>query len=89
MKLNIDTTRLPCYTLRYTLRFIFANKKLELLYTSGTGAAKYPPEVVDAFFDKMAVIRAARDENDLRASKASTSRSCWASVASAASARSA
>ena len=51
------------------MRFIFANKKLELLYASGTGAAKYPPEVVDAFFDKMAVIRAAHDENDLRALK--------------------
>jgi plasmid maintenance system killer protein len=51
------------------LRFIFANKKLGPLYTSGASAAKYPPEVVDAFFDKMAVIRAARDENDLRALK--------------------
>jgi len=51
------------------LRFIFASKKLELLYTAGTGAAKYPPEVVDAFFDKMAVIRAARDENAVSANK--------------------
>ena len=89
MKLNIDTARLPCYTLRYTLRFIFANKKLELLYTSGTGAAKYPPEVVDAFFDKLAVIRAPAMKTTCARSKASTSRSCWASAASAASARSA
>jgi len=51
------------------VRFFFANKKLELLYTAGMGAAKYPPEVVDAFFDKMVVIRAARDENDLCAQK--------------------
>ncbi len=51
------------------MRFIFASKKLQQLYTSGTGAARYPPEVVDAFFDKMAVIRAACDENDLRAFK--------------------
>ncbi len=51
------------------MRFIFAHKKLQQLYTDGRGATKYPPEVVDAFFDKMAVIRAARDENDLRALK--------------------
>jgi len=51
------------------LRFIFASKKLEQLYTDRIGATRYPPGVVDAFFDKMAVIRAARDENDLRALK--------------------
>ncbi len=51
------------------MRFIFASKKLQQLYVAGTGAARYPPEVVDAFFDKMAVIRAARDENDLRVLK--------------------
>lgn len=51
------------------MRFVFANKKLEQLYTTGSGGSKYPPEVIDAFFDKMAVIRAARDENDLRAIK--------------------
>jgi proteic killer suppression protein len=51
------------------LRFIFANKRLLQLYTAGTGAERYPPEVVDAFFDKMIVIRAARDENALRALK--------------------
>ncbi len=51
------------------MRFIFANKKLEQLYTAGAGAGKYPPEVLDAFFDKMAIIRAARNENDLRAIK--------------------
>jgi len=51
------------------LRFIFANKKLEQLYTAEAGANKYPPEVVDAFFKKMALIRTAKDENDLRAFK--------------------
>ena len=51
------------------MRFIFASKKLELLYTAETGANKYPPEVVEAFFKKMALIRAANDENSLRAFK--------------------
>lgn len=51
------------------MRFIFASKKLQALYTDETGAARYPTEVVDAFFDKMAVIQAANDENDLRALK--------------------
>ena len=89
MKNDLDKTHLPCYTLRYAVRFFFASKKLELLYTAGTGAAKYPSEVVDAFFDKMAVIRAAAMKTTCARSKASTSRSCWASVASVASARSA
>jgi toxin HigB-1 len=51
------------------LRFLFASKKLQALYTDETGASRYPPEVVDAFFDKMAVIKAASDEGDLRALK--------------------
>jgi len=38
------------------LRFIFANKKLELLYTDRVGATRYPPGVVDAFFETMFVI---------------------------------
>jgi hypothetical protein len=41
---------------RYSLRFIFASKKLQALYTDESGAARYPPEVVDSFFDKMAMI---------------------------------
>ena len=51
------------------MRFIFASKKLQALYTDMAGAAKYPPAVVEAFFDKMAVIQAAAHENDLRAMK--------------------
>lgn len=51
------------------MRFIFANKRLEALYTDESGAARYPTEVVAAFFDKMAVIHAASDESDLRALK--------------------
>ena len=51
------------------MRFIFASKKLQALYTDESGAARYPLEVVDSFFDKMAVIQAANDESDLRAFK--------------------
>ena len=51
------------------MRFIFASKKLQALYTDESGAARYPPEVVDSFFDKMAMIQAANDESDLRAFK--------------------
>jgi proteic killer suppression protein len=51
------------------VRFRFKSKKLEALYTSEKGARKYAPEVVDAFFEVMAVIRAMKDERDLRALK--------------------
>lgn len=47
------------------VRFRFANRKLEQLYTAEAGAAKYPPHVLDAFFEVMEVIRAAPDERDL------------------------
>lgn len=69
VKFNVDKNLLPRYTPRCALCFIFASKKLQQFYSAGTGAARYPPEVVDAFFNKMAVIRAARDESDLRALK--------------------
>ncbi|HSN53771.1 MAG TPA: type II toxin-antitoxin system RelE/ParE family toxin [Candidatus Sulfomarinibacteraceae bacterium] len=49
--------------------FEFANRKLERLYTEEHGAKRYPPAVVDAFFEVMAVIAGARDERDLRALK--------------------
>lgn len=51
------------------MRFIFRSKKLQRLYTDEAGAERYPSEVVDAFFDKMAIIAAAKHENDLRALK--------------------
>ncbi len=51
------------------MRFTFASKKLQALYTDELGAERYPPEVVEAFFDKMAVVVAASHENDLRAMK--------------------
>jgi proteic killer suppression protein len=43
------------------LRFSFKKKKLKDLYHAEKGAHKYPPEVVDAFFEVMTVIRAAVD----------------------------
>ena len=51
------------------LRFRFRSKKLETLYTAERGAKAYPAQVVDAFFEAMAVIVAASDERDLRAMK--------------------
>lgn len=51
------------------MRFQFKTKKLEALYTEERGTRKYPLEVVDAFFDVMAIISAARDERDLYALK--------------------
>lgn len=41
------------------------NEKIETLYTEERGARRYSPEVVDAFFDVMAIIYAAKDERDL------------------------
>lgn len=51
------------------MRFFFANKKLERLYTEEKGAHKYPPTVIDAFFEVMSVIESALDERDLYALK--------------------
>lgn len=39
------------------------------MYYSDKGSKAYPPEVVDAFFEVMAVIESAANENDLRAFK--------------------
>ena len=51
------------------MRFSFRTKKLRELYTEERGAHKYPSGVVDAFFEVMAVIDAACEENDLRSWK--------------------
>jgi toxin HigB-1 len=51
------------------LRFAFNSTKLTRLYTEEKGAHKYPPGVVDAFFEVMSVIRHAKDERDLYAIK--------------------
>jgi toxin HigB-1 len=51
------------------LRCIFRKKRIELLYTEEKGANKYSAQVVDAFFEVMGVIQAAKDERDLYALK--------------------
>lgn len=53
----------------HPLRFYFADRKLEQLYTDEKDAHKYPEGVVDAFFDVVAQIAAAQDERDLYAMK--------------------
>ncbi len=50
------------------LRFYFKDKKIEALYTEEKNAHKYP-NVVDDFFEVMAIIDAATDERDLYAQK--------------------
>ncbi|MCL4514302.1 MAG: type II toxin-antitoxin system RelE/ParE family toxin [Firmicutes bacterium] len=51
------------------MRFRFVSKKIEALYTEEKGASKYPADVVEAFFEAMAVIKAAFSEGDLYALK--------------------
>jgi proteic killer suppression protein len=51
------------------LRFRFKTRKLEALYTEEKGARRFPPGVVDAFFEAMAIIDSAVDERDLYAFK--------------------
>ena len=48
------------------MEFEFENKRLRILYTDEKGAGKYPPEVVDAFFELMSVIDSAPDEREFR-----------------------
>ena len=50
------------------MRFRFKDKKLEALYTEEKNAHKYP-NVVDDFFEVMAIIAAALSEKDLYANK--------------------
>jgi proteic killer suppression protein len=50
------------------VRFRFKDKKLEALYTEEKNAHKYP-NVVDDFFEVMAIITAALSERDLYANK--------------------
>jgi len=51
------------------VRFAFKTKDLLLLYTEAKDAHRYPPELVDAFFDVMAIIESATNETDIRAFK--------------------
>jgi toxin HigB-1 len=46
------------------VRFKFKKRKLQELYTDEKNAQKYP-NVVDDFFEVMAIIGAAKDERDL------------------------
>ena len=48
------------------MRFTFAERSLERLYTLGEGKAKLPEEVVNAFLRRVRHIEAAKDERDLR-----------------------
>ena len=51
------------------MRFTFINSKLEDLYYEDKGAEKYSEAVVEAFFEVMSQIAAAKDERDLYALK--------------------
>jgi len=49
------------------MRFEFINKDLRSLYTDEKNAHRYPPGLVDSFFDVIAIITNAANENDIRA----------------------
>jgi toxin HigB-1 len=51
------------------VRFEFKDKDLLLLYTEEKNAHRFPPGVVEAFFDVMAIIESAISEMDIRAFK--------------------
>ena len=51
------------------MRFRFRSTKLQQLYETEAEARRYPPEVVDGFFEAMSFIKAAADERDLYALK--------------------
>src|SRR5437762_2837152 len=65
---NRFTSRVKDGRLR-TMRFRFADRKLEVLYTTGRGGKKFPIQVVNAFVRAVAVIDAAKDERDLYVQK--------------------
>jgi toxin HigB-1 len=47
------------------MRFRFANRKLELMYTTGRDTGRYGHELVNAFVKVLAQLDAAIDERDL------------------------
>ncbi len=51
------------------MRFRFLDEKLRDLYTAERGARAYPSQVIEAFFEAMAVIAAMPDERGLRLQK--------------------
>ena len=51
------------------VRIVFPYKKLEALSTHEKGAHQVDPAVLEAFFEVVAAVQAARDPQDLRALK--------------------
>ena len=51
------------------MRLQFSSSKIRKLYVEEVGSKRFPPEVVDAFFEVMAVIDTAESEQDLRSLK--------------------
>jgi proteic killer suppression protein len=51
------------------MRFKFADRRLELLYTTGIGSRKYGDDAVNALLRSTTRIDAALDERDLRRQK--------------------
>lgn len=47
------------------MRFVIVSKKSLALYTELKGAERYPPGIVDAFFDAIAMIDAVQDDKEL------------------------
>ena len=51
------------------MRVVFLDKKLEALYTREKGAHRVDPAGLEAFFEVVAAVQAAKDPQDLRALK--------------------
>ncbi|MEI6226156.1 MAG: type II toxin-antitoxin system RelE/ParE family toxin [Deltaproteobacteria bacterium] len=51
------------------MKFRFASRRLHALYTRGAGARRYPPQVVDGFFEVLRIIDAAAGMSDIYAFK--------------------
>jgi len=51
------------------VRFKFKTREVHLLYTEERNAHRYPPGLVDSFFEAMAIIANAASEADIRAMK--------------------
>lgn len=51
------------------MRYRFDDKKLDQLYSHGTGSEQYPSGIAETFIRRVRAIEAATDERDLRALK--------------------
>lgn len=69
MNFNIDYLCTSNYNGVGKVRFDFKDQDLLMLYTTGANTRRYPPGVVDAFFDVMAIIAASTNELDIRVFK--------------------